>query len=212
MCTGDQAVEDSIDGTYVNDSVIVRVMKQKANCECRVSLINNTSNYSVLMRRYRGLGRVVPPTQNCGLAIDVHYHKVTGSERNLDPIKCRNGTKSREIGIEKNGVIKLKSKIISGNFTRGYCMQIYRKNGADGLNVKLKIQCDDPDKTTTKGYNREDQKLEVYIYIGAGAGGLLMMISILLILLCIRNRSTKKDKKKKKLRMTAMILILIMAN
>ncbi|VDI64166.1 Hypothetical predicted protein [Mytilus galloprovincialis] len=163
MCTGDHVFENSADGKKFKDSVIIRVMKQKANCTCRISLLNNIGSYSVQMRRYQNLEKTVPSTQNCGLAIDVDYPEVTGFIRNIDPIQCKNGTKKREIVLENDSVIELKSRVIPGNFTRGYCMHIFR-----------------------------DKKLELYIYIGAGAGGVLVIIVILLIILCIRKRSTKK--------------------
>ncbi|XP_052060718.1 uncharacterized protein LOC127700996 [Mytilus californianus] len=196
MCTGKQAFEDNVDGRKLIDSVIIRVMKQKANCTCRVSLKNNTGKYSVQMKRYRSLNSSVPSTPNCGLAIDVDYTD-TVLKRNLDPIQCKNGTKkTRKIVLEKNGVIKLKSRIIGGNFTRGYCMQIFRDDPANDSNVQLNIQCDDPEQTTStvskKGFNQEDEKLELYIYIGAGAGGVLVIITILLIILCRRKKSKKK--------------------
>ncbi|VDI39136.1 Hypothetical predicted protein [Mytilus galloprovincialis] len=146
MCTGDHAVEDSLDGRNLKDSVIVRVVKQKSNCTCRVSLNNNTGNYSVQMKRYRSWESSVPSTPNCGVAIDV---KVTGFKRNIDPIQCQNGIKKRKIVLENNSVIELKSRIIDGSFTRGYCMQIYREDKSKDSKVQLNIQCDDTDETTT---------------------------------------------------------------
>ncbi|XP_076078604.1 uncharacterized protein LOC143048682 [Mytilus galloprovincialis] len=149
MCTGDHVFENSADGKKFKDSVIIRVMKQKANCKCRISLLNNTGNYSVQMRRYQNLEKTVPSTQNCGLAIDVDYPEVTGFIRNIDPIQCKNGTKKREIVLENDSVIELKSRVIAGNFTRGYCMHIFRDDKSKDPKVQLNIQCDDPDETTT---------------------------------------------------------------
>lgn len=126
MCTADHAVENSEDGRNLKDSVIVRVVKQKAHCTCLVSLTNITGNYSVQMKRYRGWKNSVPSTPNCGLAIDVDYPEVTGLKRNVEPIQCTDGSDKREMVLENNGVIELKSRIIGGNFTEGYCMQIFR--------------------------------------------------------------------------------------
>ncbi|CAG2190228.1 unnamed protein product [Mytilus edulis] len=149
MCTGDFAVEDSEDGRNLKNSVIVRVVKQKANCTCRVSLTNITGNYSVHMKRYKNRPSSVPSTPTCGLAIDVNYHEVTGFKSNLEPIQCTNGSDKRHIILENNSVIELKSRFVGGNFTRGYCIMIYRGDKSNDSKVQLNIKCDDPDKTTT---------------------------------------------------------------
>ncbi|XP_052088025.1 uncharacterized protein LOC127725212 isoform X2 [Mytilus californianus] len=149
MCTDEHVVEDSKDGYDKIDSVVVRVMEQKANCTCRVSLKNIKGSHIVQMRKYQGLSSSAPLTENCGLAIDVDYPEVIGYASNRYPINCISGTTKRVIGLEKNGVIELKSRIISGNFSRGYCMQIYRDNLMSGDPVQLNIQCDDPENTTT---------------------------------------------------------------
>lgn len=126
MCTDGHAVEDSNDGNDQIDSVVVRVMKQKANCTCRVSLKNITGGYTVQMKKYLDLSSSAPLIENCGLAIIVDFPEVTGIISNLGTIQCTSGTKKRVIGLEQNGVIELKSKIIDGDFTKGYCIQIYR--------------------------------------------------------------------------------------
>lgn len=66
MCSDDQAVENSVDGTILSDSVVVRVMIQKANCICRVSLNNNDGSYSLNINKRSEL-------PNCGLVINVNY-------------------------------------------------------------------------------------------------------------------------------------------
>lgn len=126
MCTDDYAVEDNVDGNILIDSVVVRVMRQKANCICRVSLNNNVGNYSVDIEKWSALKTSAPELPNCGLAINVNYIKVTAeAKRNSYPIQCSTGTKRKEL-LHKNEFIELKSKILDGTFTRGYCMQIFR--------------------------------------------------------------------------------------
>ncbi|CAC5404787.1 HARBI1 [Mytilus coruscus] len=149
MCTDEHAVEDRNDGNDKVDSVVVRVMKQKGNCTCRVSLNNNSGSYTVQMKKYQELSSSAPLTENCGLAIDVDYPEVKGILRNLSPIECTSGTNNRVIILEKNSVIEMKSRIIGGNFTRGYCMQIYRGYLVNAPEVQINIQCDDPEKTST---------------------------------------------------------------
>ncbi|XP_063405122.1 uncharacterized protein LOC134688376 [Mytilus trossulus] len=107
----------------------------------------------------------------------------------------------------------MKSRIINGTFTRGYCMQVYRDHLENGPKVQLIIQCDGPEETTDtaenaetstvriKGFNKkeEDGKLEMYMYLGAGAGGVLVIIAVILIIFCRRKRSQKSTKKEKQI-------------
>ncbi|CAG2215855.1 unnamed protein product [Mytilus edulis] len=79
----------------------------------------------------------------------IDYPEVTGFIRNIDPIQCKNGTKKREIVLENDSVIELKSRVIAGNFTGGYCMHIFRDDKSKDSKVQLNIKCDDPDRTTT---------------------------------------------------------------
>lgn len=127
MCTNDHAVEDSVDSSYVTNSVVVRVMKQRANCICHVSLNNNTGSYTVYVRKWSALKNSAPELPHCGLAIDVNFlNKAAEKKRSNYSVQCSTGTSQRTEILQKNDFIELNSKIIDGNFTRGYCMQIYR--------------------------------------------------------------------------------------
>lgn len=139
MCTDDHAVEDSFVSSYMTNSVVVRVMKQKANCICRVNLKNNTGSYSILMRKWSALISSAPELPSCGLTIDVNYLKGAETKNNSYPIQCTTGT-SRVTNLEKDVVIELKSRIINGTFTRGYCMQIYRSMFMFQYQIVNKIQ------------------------------------------------------------------------
>lgn len=126
MCTNDSAVEISTGGGISVDSVLLRITKQQNNCVCHVSLQNtDTNNYTIYMAKYEEQSNAAPEQQNCGLAIDVKYLDTSDITRTLQSIECASGTRRRSITLGGNELI-LKSRIISGNFTRGYCMQIYR--------------------------------------------------------------------------------------
>ncbi|XP_076078792.1 uncharacterized protein LOC143048809 [Mytilus galloprovincialis] len=125
MCTDDFAKEDSADGSKAVDSVLLRITKQQNDCICHVSLHNNATNYTIYMSKYEGLSISAPVQTNCGLAVDVNYVDTSYITRSLQSINCTHGTGVRSIALGVNELI-LKSRIISGDFTRGYCMQIYR--------------------------------------------------------------------------------------
>lgn len=125
MCTDDSVEEDSADGGRVVDSVLLRIAKQQNNCTCHVNLQSSRTNYTIYMSKYNGLSNSAPELHNCGLAVDVDYEDTSDTTRSLQSIECTSGTGVRAIDLGGNDLI-LKSRIILGDFTRGYCMQIYR--------------------------------------------------------------------------------------
>ncbi|XP_076078794.1 uncharacterized protein LOC143048810 [Mytilus galloprovincialis] len=125
MCTDDSTIEDNNDGTKHVDSVLLRITKQQNNCICHLSLQNNATNYTMYMSKYEELSKAAPEQQNCGLAVDVDYVDTSDTTRSLQPIRCTSGTSLRSIALGGSKLI-LQSRIIDGNFTRGYCMQIFR--------------------------------------------------------------------------------------
>ncbi|XP_063404629.1 uncharacterized protein LOC134688091 [Mytilus trossulus] len=141
MCTDDSATESSIDGYKVVDSVVLRITKQQNNCICHVSLQNDATNYTIYMSKYDGLSNSAPAQSNCGLAVNVNYVDTSDMTRSLQSIECTSGTSMRSIDLGGNELI-LKSRIILGNFTRGYCMQIYRDKAI------LSCKMDEPEQKT----------------------------------------------------------------
>ncbi|XP_071137461.1 uncharacterized protein [Mytilus edulis] len=125
MCTNESTVEDSTDGYIPVDSVLLRITKHQNNCICQVTLQNTVTNYTIYMSKYKDLSIAAPEHQNCGLAVDVEYLDTSDTPRPLQSIECTRGTGMRSIDLG-GGELKFKSRIIDGNFTRGYCMQIYR--------------------------------------------------------------------------------------
>ncbi|CAC5366885.1 unnamed protein product [Mytilus coruscus] len=152
MCTDDSAIEDNNDGTKHVDSVLLRITKQQNNCICHVSLQNNATDYTIYMSKYDGQSNAAPEQQNCGLAVDVDYVDTSDTTRSLQSIQCTSGTSIRSIALGANE-LKLKSRIIAGDFTRGYCMQIYRNESINDckMNDQLNKGGSDGDWIVTYG-------------------------------------------------------------
>lgn len=127
MCTSDNANEGPKNGGLTIDSVALRVMTQQDGCTCRVSLENHSNSYTVYMRKYDLLTSAGPEHEACGLAIDIDYISPENFPENKDSIECTKGINTRSVSLSQNGVLNFKSRIIGGNFSRGYCIQIYRR-------------------------------------------------------------------------------------
>lgn len=127
MCTTDYATEENSDGGTTADSVALRVLTQRDGCVCVVTLQNQTSTDTLYMRKYDMINIAVPEQDACGLSIDIDYNIPNNLPETKDPIECTRGTDNRAITLTKNGVLYLRSRIIDGTFSRGYCIQIYRR-------------------------------------------------------------------------------------
>lgn len=127
MCTTDFANEYPENGGTTKDSVALRVRTQQDGCECEVSLQNQYLIYTLYMRRYDLQKSAAPEQATCGLAIDIDYTDPVTFPPNKASMECTQGTDDRSVSLLKDGVLKLRSRIIDGNFSRGYCIQIYRR-------------------------------------------------------------------------------------
>ncbi len=125
MCTSSSATENiTHSGSYMVDSVVLRIMKQQNNCICRVTIDNQIGPISINLRKYEGLISSAPEETECGLAVDInHIPNITSVTA---PIECLEKVNFRYIPLLLNSTLQFKSRIINGNFTRGYCMHMYR--------------------------------------------------------------------------------------
>ncbi|XP_076079319.1 uncharacterized protein LOC143049603 [Mytilus galloprovincialis] len=149
MCTNDFAKEEPSNGGTTTDSVALRVMTKQDGCTCEVSLQNQYMIYTLYMRRYDLQTRAAPEGEACGLVIDIDYTIPDTYQANKDSIECMQGTNVRSVSLLQNGVLKLSSRIIGGNFSRGYCIQIYRQHTAVD-NVGIHINCSLSNSQTTQ--------------------------------------------------------------
>lgn len=127
MCSSDFATEENNNGGSTIDSVVLRVMTQRDGCTCEVSLKNQNQIYTIYMRKYDLVTSAAPENEVCGLSIDVDYISPEAIPGNKASIECTKGTNTRSVTTSPSGVLHLRSRIIGGNFTRGYCIQIYRR-------------------------------------------------------------------------------------
>ena len=123
MCQQNEAVEDAEYGNDSVDSVVVRIMTHKDNCICLVTIDNQNNNNILYIAKYNNLNSAVPTVSNCGLEIDLDY---PSREKPIESISCSNTTLPLWFPLVQNGVLNLTSKIIEGNFSSGYCLQISR--------------------------------------------------------------------------------------
>ncbi|CAG2226798.1 unnamed protein product [Mytilus edulis] len=152
MCTNESVVEESTDGYKPVDSVLLRIMKHQNNCTCHVILQNSVTNYTIYFSKYNELSGSAPAQQNCGLAVDVKYVDTSDTTRSLQSINCAIGTGVRAIDLGGNE-LKFRSRIIPGDFTRGYCMQIFRNESINDckMNDHLNKSGTDDDWIVTFG-------------------------------------------------------------
>ncbi|CAC5372603.1 unnamed protein product [Mytilus coruscus] len=154
LCTTDYATEDDNNGGTSVDSVALRAMTQQDGCECEVKLQNQTSIYTLNMRKYDLVRSAAPVQEACGLAIHIDYNIPNNLPETKDPIECTRGTGGRAITLLKNGVLYFRSRIIDGIFSTGYCIQIYRQDST-GNELRLQLHCSQyittpPGKNITK--------------------------------------------------------------
>ncbi|XP_076079183.1 uncharacterized protein LOC143049425 [Mytilus galloprovincialis] len=220
MCTTHYATEEDINGGTIVDSVSLRVMIQQDGCTCEVTLLNQTRLYTIHMRKYDSNTRAAPEEQACGLAIVTDYNIPNGFPDNRDPVECTEGTQSRSISLTTNGILHLRSRVINGTFTRGYCMQIYRQH-SKGDDVGIQINCFHPNMQTTKHTNdaaiqdtsiseptpttqqttyaaiqdKTASDTDSALYIGIGVGSAVVVIALFVtVAIVIIRRKGNKDK------------------
>ncbi|CAG2237784.1 unnamed protein product [Mytilus edulis] len=171
MCTTDFASEESKNGGTTVDSVALRVMTQQDGCECEVSLKTNI--------------------------VRIQFTR----EKDKTPIKCTKGTDTRSVSLLPYGVLHLRSKIIGGNFSRGYCLQIYRHH-ITGDNVRIQINCSIPSmKTTTQQdktvsgteniHSHTDTDSTLYIAIGVGSAVVVIALFVVVAIVIIRRKGNE---------------------
>ncbi|CAC5372623.1 unnamed protein product [Mytilus coruscus] len=196
MCQGGSGKkEDSIEGLGFN-SVALRITTRQDNCACQVYLQNQTDTYTVYMQKYNKLTSAAPNSSDCGLVINVSVSDGVGTDEILETVECANGTLFQPISLEINGTLNFKSTVIEGSFTRGYCLQIFRKN-PNTSHPSLQIACTQvtSNKTNYSPVMKEDTSSTHYVVIGACAGGFVFVISIAVVVVsCIRKKQINDSR------------------
>jgi len=125
MCKSSSAIEETSSGGYKVDSVVLRIMMQQNNCICRVTLDNQNKTEVVSLRKVDGLTSSAPEKADCGLAVDINHIPEMSTGNVIDPIECLvNGT--LHTPVFQKSYLQFKSRIINGDFIRGFCIRIIR--------------------------------------------------------------------------------------
>ena len=102
---------------------------QQNNCICRVTLDNQNQNQVVIgLRKFEGLQSSAPEKADCGLAVDINHIPDMSQGNVIAPIECLVNSTLRHTPLFQNSYLQFRSRIIHGNFTRGYFMRILRGN------------------------------------------------------------------------------------
>ena len=126
MCKSSSAMEEIHYGGFKVDSVVLKMMTQQDNCICRVTIDNQIVPMAIGLRKYDGLTSSAPQKSDCGLAVDIIHLPDMSTGNFTAPIKCVENVEYRTIPLLQNSTLQFRSRIINGNFTRGYCMRIQR--------------------------------------------------------------------------------------
>jgi hypothetical protein len=126
MCKSSSATEEAHSGVFRVDSVVLRIITQEDDCICRVMINNEKDTVSVGIRKLDGLTSSAPKEAECGLAVDVNNLPSMSTGNVIAPIECLvNGT-TRHTPLFQNGCLQFRSRIINGEFIRGFCIRIIR--------------------------------------------------------------------------------------
>jgi len=126
MCKSSSAIEETNSGGYKVDSVVLRIMMQQNNCICRVTLDNQKQTVAVGLRKFDGLTSSAPEKDDCGLAVDINHIPEMSTGNVIAPIECLvNGT-LRITPLFQKSYLQFRSRIINGDFIRGFCIRIIR--------------------------------------------------------------------------------------
>jgi hypothetical protein len=141
MCKSSSATEETVSGIYKVDSVVLRIMTQEDDCICRVMIDNQIDAESVGIRKVDGLTASGPEKADCRLAIDINHIPDMSTGNVIAPIECLvNGT-LRYTPMFQNGYLQFRSRIINGDFIRGFCIRIIRgKASLQIVNLKTNFK------------------------------------------------------------------------
>ena len=140
MCKSSSATEETSSGGYKVESVVLRIMTQQNNCICRVTLDNQKQNPVVLdLSKYDGLQSSVPEKADCGLAVDINHIPDMSTGNVIAPIECLVNDTLRRASLFQKSYLQFRSRIINGDFIRGFCIRIIRgKASLQIVNLKKK--------------------------------------------------------------------------
>ena len=136
MCKSSSATEETHSG-YKVDSVVLRIMTQQDDCICRVMIDNQNDTVIVGIRKYDGLTASAPEKADCGLAVDINHIPDMSTGNVIAPIECLVNDTLRHTPLSQKSYLQFRSRIINGDFIRGFCIRIIRgKTSLQIVNLK----------------------------------------------------------------------------
>jgi bacterioferritin-associated ferredoxin len=126
MCKSSSGTEETNSGGYKIDSVVLRIMTQQDDCICRVMIDNQKDTVSVGIRKVDGLTASAPVAADCGLAVDINHISDMSTGSVMAPFECLTNNTLRHTSLFQKSYLQFTSKIINGNFIRGFCIRIIR--------------------------------------------------------------------------------------
>jgi hypothetical protein len=130
MCKSSSATEETSSGGYRVDSVVLRIMTQQDDCICRVMIDNQIDTVSVGIRTFNGLTTSAPVEAYCGFAVDINHIPDMSTGNVIAPIECLVNDTLRHTTLLQQGYLQFRSRIINGEFIRGFCIRIIRGNAS----------------------------------------------------------------------------------
>ena len=113
MCKSSSATEDTSNGGYKVDSVVLRIMSQPDDCICRVMIANQQNTVSVGIRKCDGLTASAPVKADCGLVVDIHYTPDMSTGNVIAPIECLVNDTLRHTPLFQKSYLQFRSMIIN---------------------------------------------------------------------------------------------------
>ncbi|CAG2215916.1 unnamed protein product [Mytilus edulis] len=197
MCMPSIAIEKNGNGYEYLDSVVLRAMVGRGGCICDIFIDNYIAKTNIFIEKYENMSAAAPEYNLCGLAIDI---EMLNDESVSNTIECTNGLDRRLFSIVKNGILRFTSRVIPGNFTRGYCIHIIRDTTTNSIPQRLKIVCNESDvlqhesssinPTETKPVTHDDNTL--FIAIGIVVAVLVMTTIVIIYIISTRRRRSNK--------------------
>lgn len=124
MCQKKTAVEETEDGSDYFDSIFLSLTVNKNNCSCYLYVKNFTISPSLYIKQYNN----EPQQALCGMEMDIYQHRPREVVPLIDPIptRCNGSGQSNYFSLVKDEYLQFRSRIVDGNFSKGYCIQIIR--------------------------------------------------------------------------------------
>ncbi|CAC5418075.1 unnamed protein product [Mytilus coruscus] len=220
MCQATTALENDEDGNDNLDSVFLSITEQDNYCYCNVSIKNIKTPVDLYINRLNNLTE----KSLCGMEIDIYLVRRQQEIILLQqiPTRCTSKEKTIRFSLFPFEYLHFTSRVVDGNFSIGYCIQIEREHKQGDEDSFLEISCDGPavttpidtftqprstlnDVTTSVqitpmlsfstamiGHQYTTSDSALYIALGT-VGGLIICVSLLVvILLCKRQLSIKE--------------------